>query len=88
MKSSSGAKQASGSAARPGPFGPGLLVTAAFIGPGTITTASLAGAGFGYGTPSLFFKEVKEKVPEIESVAAMSNNNRSYTFSNGQKANL
>ncbi len=29
-------------------FGPGLLVTAAFIGPGTITTASAAGAGFGF----------------------------------------
>lgn len=29
-------------------FGPGILVTAAFIGPGTITTASLAGAGYGY----------------------------------------
>ena len=29
-------------------FGPGLLVTAAFIGPGTITTASRAGAEFGY----------------------------------------
>ena len=29
-------------------FGPGLLVTAAFIGPGTLTTASVAGAGFGY----------------------------------------
>ncbi len=29
-------------------FGPGLLVTAAFIGPGTVTTASLAGAGFGF----------------------------------------
>ncbi|MGI9323400.1 MAG: Nramp family divalent metal transporter [Pseudomonadales bacterium] len=29
-------------------FGPGLLVTAAFIGPGTITTASVAGARFGY----------------------------------------
>jgi len=28
-------------------FGPGLLVTAAFIGPGTITTATAAGAGFG-----------------------------------------
>jgi manganese transport protein len=28
-------------------FGPGLLVTAAFIGPGTITTASIAGANFG-----------------------------------------
>ena len=33
---------------RPGPFGPGLLVTAAFIGPGTVTTASVAGASFGY----------------------------------------
>ncbi len=29
-------------------FGPGALVTAAFIGPGTITTCSLAGANFGY----------------------------------------
>lgn len=29
-------------------FGPGFLVTAAFIGPGTITTCSLAGANFGY----------------------------------------
>ncbi|TFH50183.1 MAG: divalent metal cation transporter [Bacteroidia bacterium] len=29
-------------------FGPGALVTAAFIGPGTITTCSMAGAGFGY----------------------------------------
>ncbi|HSF15308.1 MAG TPA: Nramp family divalent metal transporter [Vicinamibacteria bacterium] len=28
-------------------FGPGLLVTAAFIGPGTIVTASRAGSGFG-----------------------------------------
>jgi NRAMP (natural resistance-associated macrophage protein)-like metal ion transporter len=29
-------------------FGPGALVTAAFIGPGTITTCSLAGADFGF----------------------------------------
>ena len=29
-------------------FGPGLVVTAAFIGPGTITTASVAGAQFGF----------------------------------------
>ncbi|MEM8561315.1 MAG: Nramp family divalent metal transporter [Pseudomonadota bacterium] len=29
-------------------FGPGFLVTAAFIGPGTITTASIAGAHFGF----------------------------------------
>jgi manganese transport protein len=29
------------------PFGPGLLVVAAFIGPGTVTTASVAGANFG-----------------------------------------
>ena len=29
-------------------IGPGLLVTAAFIGPGTITTATLAGGNFGY----------------------------------------
>lgn len=29
-------------------FGPGLLVTAAFIGPGTVATATQAGAGFGF----------------------------------------
>ena len=29
-------------------FGPGLLVTAAFIGPGTVVTASRAGAEFGF----------------------------------------
>jgi manganese transport protein len=29
-------------------FGPGFLVTAAFIGPGTITTASVAGSSFGF----------------------------------------
>lgn len=30
------------------PFGPGTLVTAAFIGPGTVTACTLAGANFGY----------------------------------------
>ncbi|MFT7289204.1 MAG: manganese transport protein [Halieaceae bacterium] len=29
-------------------LGPGMLVTAAFVGPGTIATASAAGAGYGY----------------------------------------
>lgn len=29
-------------------FGPGLLVTAAFIGPGTVTTASVIGASYGF----------------------------------------
>ncbi|MCC2617271.1 Nramp family divalent metal transporter [Aestuariibacter halophilus] len=29
-------------------WGPGLMVTAAFIGPGTVTTASMAGAQYGY----------------------------------------
>ncbi len=29
-------------------FGPGLIITAAFIGPGTITTATVAGANFGF----------------------------------------
>ncbi|MCP4726292.1 MAG: divalent metal cation transporter [bacterium] len=29
-------------------IGPGLIVTAAFIGPGTVTTCTLAGADFGY----------------------------------------
>ncbi|MBD1581991.1 Nramp family divalent metal transporter [Pseudoalteromonas sp. S16_S37] len=29
-------------------FGPGVIVTAAFIGPGTITACTLAGANFGY----------------------------------------
>jgi len=31
-----------------GKFGPGVLVTAAFIGPGTVTTASIAGAHYGF----------------------------------------
>lgn len=30
------------------PFGPGALVTAAFVGPGTVTACTLAGASFGY----------------------------------------
>jgi len=29
-------------------IGPGLIITAAFIGPGTVTTCSKSGAGFGY----------------------------------------
>ena len=29
-------------------FGPGFLITAAFVGPGTVATASKAGSGFGY----------------------------------------
>ena len=29
-------------------YGPGFLVTAAFIGPGTVTACSMAGAQFGY----------------------------------------
>ena len=29
-------------------LGPGVLVTAAFIGPGTVTTSTLAGANYGY----------------------------------------
>ena len=29
-------------------LGPGLIITAAFIGPGTVTTCTLAGANFGY----------------------------------------
>ncbi|MEM9185241.1 MAG: Nramp family divalent metal transporter [Planctomycetota bacterium] len=36
-----------GAATTRGRFGPGLLVTAAFIGPGTVVTASRAGAEFG-----------------------------------------
>ena len=43
------------------------------------------GADYGYGTPSLLYKELKEKVPEIEGVSAMSNNNRNYTFANNTK---
>ncbi len=31
-----------------GGFGPGFIVTAAFIGPGTVTTCTLAGAKFGF----------------------------------------
>lgn len=37
-------------------FGPGFLVTAAFIGPGTVTSCTLAGANFGYSLIyALFF---------------------------------
>ncbi|MBT4518675.1 MAG: Nramp family divalent metal transporter [Halieaceae bacterium] len=40
-------------------FGPGILVTAAFIGPGTITTASAAGANFGFALVwALFFSVI------------------------------
>ena len=35
-------------ARRKSSYGPGFLVTAAFIGPGTVTTCSMAGAKFGY----------------------------------------
>jgi len=51
----------------------------------SVYLTSSEGANFGYGTPSLLYKELKEKVPEIQGVTAMSNNNRNYTFSNGQK---
>ena len=30
-------------------LGPGILVSAAFIGPGTVTVCTLAGVEFGYG---------------------------------------
>ena len=42
------ARERGGTRRRFGPLGPGLLVTAAFIGPGTVTTASTAGARFGF----------------------------------------
>lgn len=51
----------------------------------SVYLTSSNGAEYAYGTPSLLYKELKEKVPEIEGVAAMSNNNRSYTFSNNTK---
>ncbi|EMI43567.1 Nramp family divalent metal transporter [Rhodopirellula sp. SWK7] len=41
------ADQGTVSSPRKTPFGPGLLVTAAFIGPGTVITASRAGTEFG-----------------------------------------
>lgn len=40
--------QPAGTRPRRWTLGPGLLVTAAFIGPGTVTTASLAGANHGF----------------------------------------
>lgn len=43
-------------------FGPGFLVTAAFIGPGTVTSCSMAGAKFGY---SLIFALVFATVTTI-----------------------
>ena len=41
------------------------------------------GTAFGYGTPSLLYKELKNKIPEIEKVTAMTNNSRNSTFSTG-----
>ena len=29
-------------------LGPGMIITASFIGPGTVTTMTQGGAGFGY----------------------------------------
>ncbi len=43
------------------------------------------GTPFDYGTPSLLYKELKLKVPEIEAVTAMRNNSSNSTFSNGEK---
>ncbi|MFQ3213395.1 MAG: putative ABC transport system permease protein [Marivirga sp.] len=51
----------------------------------SVYLTSSEGAEYGYGTPSLLYKELKSKVPEISAVTAMSNNNRNYTFSTGQK---
>ncbi len=48
----------------------------------SVYVTSTEGANFDYGTPSLLYQELKEKIPEIESVAAMSNYQRNYTFSN------
>ncbi len=41
-------KLVNGQKLKSGNFGPGLLVTAAFVGPGTVATASHAGATFGF----------------------------------------
>lgn len=50
-------------------FGPGLLVTAAFVGPGTIATASAAGANFAYGLAwALLFSVVATIVLQEMSV--------------------
>jgi len=51
----------------------------------SVYLTSSEGVDFGYGSPSLLYKELKEKVPEIQGVTAMSNNTRNHTFSNGQK---
>ncbi|MFK7830874.1 MAG: Nramp family divalent metal transporter [Congregibacter sp.] len=49
--------------------GPGMLVTAAFVGPGTIATASAAGAGFGYALLwALLFSVVATMVLQEMSV--------------------
>ncbi|WP_027076051.1 ABC transporter permease [Maribacter antarcticus] len=49
----------------------------------SIYLTSSDGTAFGYGTPSLLYKELKMKIPEIENVTAMTNNSRNSTFSNG-----
>ncbi|MFT5886497.1 MAG: putative ABC transport system permease protein [Arcticibacterium sp.] len=51
----------------------------------SIYLTSSDGSTTGYGTSSLLYKELKEKVPEIEKVTAMSNYSKKSTFSNGNK---
>ena len=51
-------------------FGPGFLVTAAFIGPGTVTTCTRAGSEFGYALIfALLFatKDTKERIEASRS---------------------
>jgi putative ABC transport system permease protein len=49
----------------------------------SVYLTSSDGTAFGYGTPSLLYKELKMKIPEIENVTAMTNNSKTSTFSNG-----
>ena len=51
----------------------------------SVYLTSSDGRSFGYGTPSLLYKELKIKVPDIEKVTAMSNYSRKGTFSSGSK---
>jgi len=53
-------------------YGPGFLVTAAFIGPGTVTAATLAGSKFGYSLIWVVFAAVLSAIIVQETVGRFS----------------
>ena len=49
-------------------FGPGLLISASFIGPGTVTTATVAGADFGFALAwAVVFSILEHEWPAVRA---------------------